>query len=296
MVLSMIVQDLLGRRVTLPIRRLAAPGAFLAVDAADESPEAPLVLLPGSEVPPGAKVGDRLEVFVCLDAEERPIATTRPAKLTLGEVAFLRVTAATDIGAFVDWGPGKELLVPFAQQSKKLTVGELQPIGLYLDKTGRLAGTMFISELLAGAPEGLVRDAWVTGEAWRNEPNVGLFVILERRSVGLLPRTEPHQLARGASARFRVADVLPDGKVVLSLRQHAYQEIEGDAAKILAAIRTPGAPEVSERASPDDIRRRFGLSKKAFKRAVGKLLAERTVAIDARGVLVVAPASKPPRR
>jgi predicted RNA-binding protein (virulence factor B family) len=289
--------DLLGRRVTLTIRRFAAPGAYLGVEAPGEAPAAPAapgaeLLLPGGELPAGAKIGDGVDVFVYLDAEERPIATTRPAKLALGEVAFLTVTASTEIGAFVDWGPGKELLVPFAQQSKKLAVGERQPIGLYLDKTGRLAGTMFISDLLAGAPDGLVRDAWVTGEAWRNEPNIGLFVILERRSVGLLPRSEPHQLARGAAARFRVADVLPDGKVVLSLRQHAYQEIEGDAAKILAAIRTPGAPEVSEGASPDDIRRRFGLSKKAFKRAVGKLLAERSIAIDARGVLRVAPPKK----
>jgi predicted RNA-binding protein (virulence factor B family) len=286
------VHDLMGRRVTLTIRRLSSPGAFLAIDASDASPEAPTVLLPNADVPVGAKVGDPVAVFVHLDAEERPVAAARPVKLALGEVAFLTITATTDIGAFADWGLGKELLVPFAQQSRELHAGERHPIGLYLDKTGRLAGTMLVGELLDTRPHGLARDAWVVGEAWRNEPEIGLFVIVERAFVGLVPASEPHRLARGESARFRVADVLPDGKLVLSLRQHAHQEIEGDAARILAAIGARGAPRVSDRASPEEIRQRFGLSKKAFKRAVGRLLAEGSVSIDAQGFLVVAPPAK----
>ena len=286
------VEQLLGRRVTLKLRRFSTPGAFFAVDARDVSAEAPTLLLPKQEVPPGAKVGDELEVFVHLDADERPIATTRPVKLTLGEVAFLTVTATTDIGAFVDWGLGKELLVPFAQQSKQLFVGERQPIGLYLDKSGRLAGTMFIGPLLDVEPKRYARDAWVVGEAWRNDPDIGLFVIVERSCVGLVPASEPHTLGRGDAARFRVADVLPDGKLVLSLRQHAHEEIAGDAAKILAILAASGAPRVSDRSSPEAIRALFGLSKKAFKRAVGRLLAERSVAIDAQGFLVVVRGSK----
>jgi predicted RNA-binding protein (virulence factor B family) len=288
------VHDLMGRRVTLTIRRFGSPGAFLGVDANETSADAATVLLPNAEVPAGAKAGDAVEVFVHLDAEERPVATTRPVRLVLGEVAFLTITATTEIGAFADWGPGKELLVPFAQQSKELHAGERQPIGLYLDKTGRPAGTMLVGELLDARPEGFARDAWVAGEAWRNDPDIGLFVIVERRCVGLVPASEPHRLGRGEAARFRVADVLPDGKLVLSLRQHAHQEIEGDAAKILAAIvaGAKGAAKVSERASPEEIRDRFGLSKKAFKRAVGRLLAERAVAIDAAGFLVVAPARR----
>jgi predicted RNA-binding protein (virulence factor B family) len=283
------VEDLLGRRVTLPLLRLGTPGAFLAVDARDTSAEAPTILLPNPDVPPGAKVGDAIDVFVHLDAEERPVATTRPVKLTLGEVAFLTVTATTDIGAFVDWGLGKELLVPFAQQSKELAVGERQPIGLYLDKTGRLAGTMFIGPMLDVVPKRYRRDDWVVGEAWRNDPDIGLFAIVERARVGLVPATEPHRLGRGDSARFRVADQLPDGKLVLSLRQHAHEEIAGDAAAILAVLAASGAPRVSDRASPEEIRQRFGLSKKAFKRAVGRLLAEKSVSIDAQGFLVVSP-------
>jgi predicted RNA-binding protein (virulence factor B family) len=224
-------------------------------------------------------------VFVHLDSEERPIATTRVPKLTLGEVAFLAVSAVTPIGAFADWGLGKELLVPFAEQSKELVVGERHPIGLYLDKSGRLAGTMYVTELF-GDRRRVVRDEWIEGEAWRNDPEIGLFVILERAFVGLVPASEPHALQRGQAARFRVAETLPDGKLVLSLRQHAYQELAADAANILAVLTRPGAPRVGDRSDPEAIRALFGLSKKAFKRAVGHLLKRGAVTIDPMGVVV----------
>lgn len=278
------IDDVLGRRVNLAIRRMAPAGAFLAVDAGDESPT---VLLPAREVPRDAKEDDWVEVFVHLDSEERPIATTAEPKLTLGEVTFLEVTAVTPIGAFVDWGLGKELLVPFAEQSRELYVGERQPIGLYLDKSGRLAGTMFVTDMLEGRPRDVALDEWIEGEAWRNDPDIGLFAILERSYVGLVPATEPHRLRRGDRAKFRVASILPDGKLVLSLRQHAYQEAEADAASILAVISRPGAPRVGDKSSPEVIRELFGLSKKAFKRAVGKLLKEHKVTLDDRGCLVV---------
>lgn len=280
--------ELLGCKVSLTIRRLTTPGAFLALDATDDDPDAPVILLPAREVPQGARVGDAISVFVHLDSEERPIATTSEPRLVLGEVTFLEVTSITPIGAFVDWGLGKELLVPFAQQSKELFVGERQPIGLYLDKTGRLAGTMYVSDMLDRAPRRVELDEWVVGEAWRNDPDIGLFVIVERQWVGLVPASEPHPLRRGEVGKFRVTNILPDGKIVLSLRQHAHKELEVDAAKILAVLGRPGAPRVGDRSSPDVIRDMFGLSKKAFKRAVGRLLKDKAVTLDDQGhVLIV---------
>ncbi len=293
-------QELLGCRVTLRIRRLTPAGAFLAIDDAPDDGHAsdrdderdPTVLLPRAELPAGAREGDELRVFLHLDSEERLIATLRAPRIALGEVAFLEVTAATPIGAFVDWGLGKELLVPFAQMSKELFVGERQPFGLYVDNTGRLAATMFVSPMLEGRPRKLELDEWVEGEAWRNDPDIGLFVIVERTFVGLVPASEPHRLRRGEATRFRVTHVLPDGKIVLSLRQHAYQEAAADAARILAVLSAPGAPRVSDRSSPDLLRDVFGLSKKAFKRAVGRLLKERAVTLDDQGFVVVAPGAR----
>jgi len=273
--------DLLGRSVTLRIRRIGPPGAFLEVGERKE------ILLLGPEIPEGAKEGDDVAVFVYLDSEGRPLATPRVPKVELGQVAFLEVTQCTEFGAFVDWGLQKELLVPFAQQTIDLAPGMRHPIGLYIDNSGRLAGTMRVSEMLGGERASFSLDEWVEGEAWRNEPEIGLFVIVERSFVGLVPASEPHRLGRGDAGRFRVTNVLPDGKIELSLRGHAHQELGNDGQKILAVLARPSPtpPDIGDKSSPEEIRTMFGLSKKAFKRAVGGLLKQRAVSIDDEGFI-----------
>jgi uncharacterized protein len=233
-------------------------------------------------------VGDELDVFVTLDSEDRPLATVFMPKLTLGEVAFMRVTALAPFGAFFDWGLPKELLVPLKEQTRDLLVGDLQPIGLYLDDTGRLAGTMRVSEMLREHGE-FEEDEWVMGESWRKDPDIGVFVIVEKSFVGLLPKAEPNSLSRGESARFRISNVLPDGRIELSLRGQAHQEIDGDAKKIRDRLARPDAPRIGDKSSPEEIRDVFGLSKKAFKRAIGRLLRERLVTIDDQGIVVLVP-------
>jgi predicted RNA-binding protein (virulence factor B family) len=279
------LDDLLGRVSTMTLSRLGPPGAFLAVDPNELNPGAPTVLLPGSEVPEDAKVGEQLEVFVYLDSEDRPVATMRAPRLEVGEVTFLAVTDLARFGAFVDWGLPKDLLVPFAEQTRDVRVGERHPIGLYIDSTGRLAGTMRIAELLDTGRSGFVLDEWVEGEAWRNDPDIGLFVILERTSVGLVPSSEPHELTRGQAARFRVTNILPDGKIELSLRGLAHEELETDAQTILDRLARRDAPSVGNQSTPEEIRALFGLSKKAFKRAVGRLLKQGAVEFDDDGFL-----------
>lgn len=280
------LEAVLGRFAELPIRRIGTPGAFLALDPADRTPSAPTLLLPGGELSTGTAIGDVLTVFIYLDSQGRPVATLREPKLTLGEVAFLRVTSCTGIGAFVDWGLSKELLVPFAEQTKELHPGEVQPVGLYVDSSGRLAGTMRVSEMLNLRAPSFAPDAWVDGEAWRDDPNIGLFVIVERAFVGLVPKSEPHALARGEAASFRVSNVLPDGKLVLSLRGHAHEERESDGHTILSVLARPNPPRVGDASSPEQIRALFGLSKKAFKRAAGGLLKRGEASLDAEGCLV----------
>lgn len=279
-------QHLLGRVAQLTIRRFASPGAFLAIDPNDRSEGAPTILLPGAEIPEGAEAGDELAVFVHLDSEDRPIATTRAPKLELGEVRFLEVTDITSFGAFADWGLPKELLIPHKEQTRELHRGDFHPIALFLDDTGRLAGTMRVSELLREKGE-FDLDEWVEAEAWRDEPDIGLFVIVERAFLGLVPKTEPHALKRGQATQLRVARVHPDGKIELSLRGLAHDELQKDAEKVLAVLTSADSPKVSESATPEEIRTQFGLSKKAFKRGVGRLLKERAVEIDGDGFLRV---------
>jgi predicted RNA-binding protein (virulence factor B family) len=275
--------DLLGRFAQLEIRRFSPSGAFLARPL--DGPQAPTVLLLGPEIPEDAREGDGIEVFICLDSEGRPLATTKLPKLAMGEVAYLRVTSCTPFGAFVDWGMPKELLVPFAEQICEVHEGDSHFIGLYVDPTGRLAGTMRVTELLKKTGGDFQRGQWVRGEAWRLEPSIGLFVILERRFLGLVPKHESTHLDRGQEAQFRVTHVHPDGKVELSLRGLAHEEMDTDGEKILALLAKPNAPKLGDHLSPKVIRDHLGLSKKAFKRAVGRLLKEGRVSMDGEGNL-----------
>ncbi len=221
-----------------------------------------------------------------MTGESENAAAAGEAKLELDEVAFLEVTSLTRFGAFVDMGLDKHLLVPVAEQTHELVVGLRYPIGLYRDSSGRLAGTMRVSEML-DTPQGQFElDEWVEGEAWRDDPLLGLFVIVERAFVGLVPKSEPHTLVRGSAARFRISNVHADGKIELSLRGHAHEEIDQDAARILEVLQKTPRLRVGDRSNPDFIRRVFGLSKKAFKRAAGRLLKRGAVTLDADGCLV----------
>lgn len=260
--------DALGRTVTLRLARFATPGAYLAIREGDDED---VVLLPGAEVPKGLLVGAMVPVFIYRDSEDRFVATTATPMLELGEVRFLEVKEVGRVGAFFDWGLMKDLLVPFAEQTRDLQVGTRQPIGLYVDSSGRLAGTMRVTEMLEGAPNGLNEGQWLEGESWRNDPEIGLFAIVLRKHVGLVPCVEPHGLKRGEATRFRVTQILDDGKFELSLRAPAHEQLEGDADIIIRAMRRDPEARYSDDMSPDEVRDAFRLSKKAFKRAMGRL-------------------------
>ncbi|HMA96641.1 MAG TPA: hypothetical protein VKP30_28340 [Polyangiaceae bacterium] len=212
------------------------------------------------------------------------VGTPEP-KLKLGQVGFLEVTDVVAFGAFVDWGLPKELLVPLANQVCEMKVGHSYAIGVVKDDEGRFAGTQRVTEMLRTVPPFAVGD-WVEGQAWRRDPKLGVFVIVEKQYLGLLPESEPHQLKRGTTAKFRVSQVLLDGKIQLSLRRTAFEELDADAQRVLECLKTSYF-RVSDDTDPEIIRTRFGLSKKAYKRAVGRLLKRGSVALDDEGYVVI---------
>lgn len=291
------IAALLGRTHRLTVVRDSPHGVFLSPDASGGE-GAITLLLPNNEVDPtrrsgasGAREprpapGAEVDVFVYLDSDDRPIATRNPPRVALGEVAFLKVVDVNDVGAFVDWGLPKQLFVPHAEQTREIRRGERHPIGLYLDRTQRLAGTMRVTEMLRDRPA-IEQGAWVRGEAWRKEPRIGVFVIVEKRGVGLLPASEPNDLERGEAREFRVANVLQDGKVELSLRPIASVAMGADGDRILDVLSKDRTLRVGDGSSPADIERHFGLSKKAFKRALGGLLKRGKVRIDDAGCAVL---------
>lgn len=217
-----------------------------------------------------------------------PIRAGSPeAKLALGQVGFLEVMDVVEFGAFVDWGLPKELLVPFANQVCEMEIGHSYAIGVVKDDEGRFAGTQRITEMLRAVPPFAVGD-WVEGQAWRRDPKLGVFVIVEKQYLGLLPESEPHQLKRGSGTKFRISQVLPDGKIQLSLRRTAFEEMGGDAQRVLECLKQSYF-RVSDNTDPEVIRARFGLSKKAYKRAVGRLLKQGLVRLDDDGCVVIVP-------
>jgi predicted RNA-binding protein (virulence factor B family) len=289
------MESLLGRVAALVVKRIDAEAVWLMPrqtpeqDKGQDKAKTLPIPLPVSELPEGEdakalKVGASVTVFVYLDSEDRPITTTRTPKITLGEVDFLMVTDLAPFGAFVSWGLKKDLLVPHREQVRRMRVGERHAVGLYIDDTGRLAGTTRVSEMLrAAAP--FSRDAWVPGVAWREEAGLGLFVILEKKYLALLPSSEPHRLYPGDAARFRVAHMHPDGKTEVSLRGLKHEEMEADAARLLEVLRAPRPPRLGDATPPERIRSVLGISKKAFKRAAGRLLKMDHVEIDPAGFL-----------
>lgn len=206
-------------------------------------------------------------------------------KLALGEVGFLRVTDVVPFGAFMDWGMPKDLLVPLAEQLDHMQKDETYAVGVIKDDQGRFTGTQRIAAMLRQPPPFAVDD-WVQGEAWRKEPKLGVFVIVEKRYLGLLPESEPHELERGSVAKFRISQVLIDGKIQLSLRRTAYEELADDAERVLTRLKL-GNCRVRDATDPDFIRAQFGLSKKAYKRAVGRLLKQGLVCFDDQGYVLV---------
>ena len=281
----MSLSALYGQYATLTVTRFLSQGAYLALPNAQE-PETDEVLLPSSEVPQDLQAGDEIKVFIYLDSEDRPTGTLLTPKLTKGEVGFLKVKDITSFGAFFDWGLIKDLYVPLAEQTKTPRIKESYPVYVYVDHSGRLAGTMKVSEHLSETGP-FQKDQWVSGECWRKHPDFGTFVILEKQYVGLLPPHEYNPLKIGEKANFRIALIHEDGKLMLSLRKPAYQEIDTDAALILSALKAPNAPKIGDPLSPEHIKNLFGISKKAFKRAVGSLLKQSLVSINAEGYLVL---------
>lgn len=276
----------LGRICLLPIARIEPQGAWLELRARGVPTPTPpqQVLLPAAEVPAGARPDQTIQVFIYLDSEDRPVATIRTPAIVLGEVAFLEVVDSTRFGAFVDWNLPKDLLVPFKEQVRPMEVGRRYPVALYVDDTGRLAGTTRVSEILETGGDFML-DEWVEGVVWRHEPGLGTFVILERQYLALFPEAEAHRLQPGEAARFRISRIHADGKLEVSLRGMAYQELEGDAERLFELLSGPNAPLLGDHSDPEVIRELLGLSKKAFKRAAGRLLKRGVVEIDPQGFL-----------
>lgn len=264
----------LGEKQVLKVVRMKDFGMYVGDD--NEA-----ILLPRKYVPAGTKVGDDLEVFVYRDSSDRLIATTEEPALTLGEVGLLRVKETGKIGAFLDWGLEKDLLLPFKEQTVQVRSGKSYPVALYIDKSKRLCATMKIYEYLSSeSPYG--KDETVEGIVYQVNPNFGVFVAVDGKYHGMIPKKNVHgQFKVGDVVKARIVAVREDGKLELSLRERVEFQISKDAEVVMEVLESyDGVLPFTEKASPAVIERELNMSKAAFKRAVGHLLKNKKIVVE----------------
>ena len=269
----------IGKRQLLTIVKKVDFGVYLAKEQEADPEEK--VLLPRKEVPENAQPGDEIEVFLYRDSKDRMIATVRQPKLSLGEVAVLRVKENGKMGAFLDWGLEKDLLLPFREQVRKVRPGEECLVALYLDKSKRLCATMKVYHYLR-TDSPYEKDQKVTGTLYEISDNFGAFVAVDNCYSALIPKKEPLGNARvGDTVEARVTEVLKDGKLSLSLRKKAYIQMNEDARKLLKLLEEQGGElPVGDKSSPEKIKELTGMSKNEFKRAAGNLYKQRLVQVE----------------
>lgn len=259
----------LGEKQTLIVDKKVEFGVYLAEMRGGEE----RVLLPGSQMPEGTKVGDSLEVFLYKDSSDRLIATRKTPKLTLGQVGWLRVAAVGKVGAFLDWGLDKDLLLPFREQPKtRVREGQEVLAAVYIDKSGRLCATMNVYPYLRTDSPYRTGDQ-VTGVVYETSGNFGTFVAVDSIYSALIPKKElVHDIRIGETVSARVTAVRPDGKLDLSIREKAYLQMDLDADKIMTRLeKSGGTLMLCDKSSPELIRQELQMSKNEFKRAIGRL-------------------------
>ena len=272
----------LGEYQTLTIVKKVAFGVYLA-ESRDSQEK---VLLPKSQVPANAVLGDSMEVFLYRDSQDRMIATCARPKLTLGGLAVLRVSQIGKIGAFLDWGLEKDLFLPYKEMNGKVREGDEVLVTLYLDKSSRLCASMkhLYDKLETNAP--YEKGETVTGRVYEFGHDFGTFVAVDDRYSAMIPRSEDtSDLKIGDMIEARVTDVKADGKLDLSRRANKETQMDADAQRVLRVIEEyAGVLPFNDKASPEIIMREMQMSKAAFKRAGGRLYKERRIEITEKSI------------
>ncbi|MCI8339410.1 MAG: S1 RNA-binding domain-containing protein [Lachnospiraceae bacterium] len=257
-------------------------GVFLNTPTGDERDK---ILLPRRQVPKGTQLKDVLEVFVYKDSEDRPIATTLEPDITLGGVARLKVNQVTNIGAFLKWGLSKDLFLPYKEQLYPVQEGDAVLVTLYLDKSERLCASMRVYEALANDSD-YEKDQEVYGRVYEISENFGVFVAVDDKYSALIPKKEVFEKYRiNQPVYARVAQVLEDGRLTLSVKKKIPEQMNEDAQFIYDCLEeAQGFLPFHDKSDPESIKNRFHMSKNAFKRAIGSLMKQKKIAICSDGI------------
>lgn len=278
----------LGEKQTLTIVKTVEFGVYLAdVPAGQSEYDVPeeRVLLPIKQVKSDAVIGDSIEVFIYRDSQDRLIATTNLPKITLHKVALLKVAQVGKFGAFLDWGLEKDLLLPFKEQTGKISEGDDCLVALYIDKSNRLCATMKVYKYLE-LQSPYKKEERVQGFVYEISDQFGAFVAVDNRYSALIPKKEIYgSIKVGDKVTARVTAIKADGKLNLSIREKAYLQMDVDAVRVMDLIDSyDGVLPFTDKANPEVIRRELQMSKNEFKRAVGRLLKEGKIEITEKAI------------
>jgi predicted RNA-binding protein (virulence factor B family) len=276
---------LIGQNNTLQILRETQVGLFLG-----NGNEADDVLLPNKYVPKIYEIGEEITVFVYLDHEERPVATTLVPYIFLNEFALLRVNYTNQIGAFMDWGMEKDILVPFKEQARPMEKGKRYLVYLYMDeKTNRLVASSKTNQFLENenitVQEGDEVDLIIS-----HITEIGINVIINEKHKGLAYNNEVFDVGIRTGDRMigYIKNVRPDGKIDVSLQKPGFENIEPNADIILNELRASrGFLRLNDNSDPEDIKTILKMSKKTFKKAIGTLYRQKMIEIKDDGIYLV---------
>jgi predicted RNA-binding protein (virulence factor B family) len=275
----------IGKYNTLTILRDTKVGLFLG-----NGNEAEDILLPNKYVPQQFEIGEELTVFVYLDHEERPVATTLEPYILLNEFALLRVNYVNQIGAFMDWGMEKDILVPFREQARPMEKGKRYLVYLYMDeKTQRLVASSKINQFLNNDTITVERGEEVDLIV-SHITEIGINVIINEQHKGLLYKDEVYDesIRTGDRLRGYIKTIRPDNKIDVSIEKLGYEKIEPNAQKILDELRASrGFLRLNDNSHPEDIKTVLQMSKKTFKKAIGALYKDQLIAIKEDGIYLV---------
>ena len=277
----------LGKRQNLTVVKKVDFGVYLAENE-QASAAGERVLLPNKQVPEGTGLHDTVNVFIYKDSQDRRIATCQKSLLEMGQIALLRVVSVSKIGAFLDWGLEKDLFLPFKEQTVRVREGDECLVTLYVDKSERLCATMKLYHSLHTDSPYKEGDT-VRGRVYEISDNFGVFLAVDHLYSALIPKKEAQGKYRpGDEVTVRVVKVREDGKLTVSPHQKAYLQMDVDSDNIMQVLdEFAGVLPFDDHVSPEVIKREFGISKAAFKRAVGKLLKEGRIKITKTSIFCV---------
>ncbi|CAG7839823.1 RNA-binding protein [Clostridium novyi B str. ATCC 27606] len=272
----------IGKIQKLKVANIAKIGVYL--DAGTEE-QGDNILLPNNQLPDDVKEGDELEVFVYRDSEDRLIATRKTPLVQAGEIAVLKVKETTSIGAFLDIGLERDVLLPFKEQKYRVVSGKKYLVAIYIDKSDRLTATTYISKFLSSESP-YKRDEWVKGTVYSINNEIGALVAVDNKYKGLIPKSELYkEINVGDEVECRVARVRDDGKLDLGTREVAYKQMDSDVEMLLNKLeKYDGFIPLNDKSKPEEIKDRLKISKAAFKRAVGRLLKEDKIIQTEKGI------------